>query len=104
MSRAESDATPASLTTMWRDGRAYDGNGVDVTEPTRLAQENGDTLRHALKAHGLAVSGTKRQQAKRLADAGVTSEHVKERHNWRIRQHGGDVVCPPGHADGGDPR
>jgi hypothetical protein len=86
----ENAQIPASAITVFRDGRAYDGNGVDVTEWTRMAEQNGTTLRHALTTHGLAVSGTKRQQAKRLAEAGVTAEHVLERHDWRSRTAGGE--------------
>ena len=72
-----------------RDGRFYSTtSGQDISEPLRLYEENSTTLRHALAGHGLAVSGTKRQQAVRLANAGVSADHVKAWHAWRGRDSG----------------
>ena len=69
-----------------RDGRFVSlWSARDITEPLRLSEQNGTTLRHACQAHGLAISGTKRQQAIRLANAGVTHAHVEAWHTWRGR-------------------
>jgi hypothetical protein len=76
---------PASAVTIYRDGRAYDGDGKDVTEEIAISEQNGATLRHALLAHGLPVSGTRRQRGRRLAEAGVTAEHIKDHHGWQAR-------------------
>lgn len=57
----------------------------DVTEPVRIADHGDATLRHALRQHGLPVSGTKSEQAVRLANAGVSAEHVETWHTWRGR-------------------
>lgn len=86
----EKDYTAVELIS-WvsRDGRTYSlTSGRDVTEPLRLSEQNGTTLRHALKGHGLTVSGTKRQQAVRLANAGVSAAHVEALHTWRGRDPG----------------
>lgn len=60
-------------------------SGRDITEPLRLSEQNGATLRDALAAHDLPVSGTKRERACRLANAGVSFNHVVEWHTWRRR-------------------
>lgn len=68
-------------------GRVIDAlTGADITAEWNLSCENGSTLRDALTLHGLPVSGTKRQQARRLLAAGVTHEHVREHHDWRARR------------------
>lgn len=91
--------------TSWvaRDGRTYSlVSGQEISEPLRISEQNGTTLRHALKGHGLPVSGTKRQQAVRLANAGVSAAHVETWHTWRGRDFGpcSEVTCLPGAARG----
>ncbi|MBS45327.1 MAG: hypothetical protein CMH83_19585 [Nocardioides sp.] len=76
-----------------RDGRFISlWSARDITQPLRLSEQNGTTLRHALAAHGLPASGTTRARACRLANAGVTVEHVEEWHTWRRR--GEDCQTP----------
>ena len=62
-------------------------DGEDITVLHNIQYGcNGSTLRHALKSLGLPVSGTKRQQARRLVALGLDSRQVNEQYGWRARQ------------------
>lgn len=60
--------------------------GKDITARSRLQSASSETLREALEAHGLPVSGTKAQRAQRLVDIGITQERLDAEYGWRARE------------------
>lgn len=84
-----------------------DMNDNDITEASNIRCSSAPTLRAALEALGLPVSGTKWQQAHRLADAGLTAREIEDRFGWRAREsHSTDQAAAEREDDGwplGDP-
>ena len=66
--------------------QAFDADDNDVTARDRLKCASTPTLRDALEANGLPVSGTKAQMAQRLVDIGMTAERLEAEHGWRARE------------------
>ena len=63
-----------------------DLDGNDITARSLLQCAAAPTLRDALEAHGLPVSGTKAQRAQRLVDIGMTADRLEAEHGWRARE------------------
>lgn len=64
--------------------RIFDAvTGEDITNRHNIECLGGATLRRALQSLGLPVSGTKRQQARRLDEWGYTAAQIKDQYGYR---------------------